>query len=135
MIRTCWFTFALLITGCQVAAERVQIMPLPEAGQPVPFPDLAQRARLQAAAANEAFYVDKWTEVIEAADALEKTARFLPKATDVPPRAKDKLAAWSDDLVKLTGQMRDAAKARDAKKSTEAITAVNLKVRELSAEK
>lgn len=124
----------LLLVGCQVAPEKVAVMPLPEGGEPLAYADVVQRARSQASAANDAFYVDRWADLQEAANTLEKTARFLPRATDVPAALKDGLPTRADELTKLAGQLRDAAKAQDVKKTNEALQQINLKVRELRAE-
>ena len=40
----------LMLPGCQITAERVPLMPLPEGGDPLPYNDVVQRARSQAAA-------------------------------------------------------------------------------------
>jgi hypothetical protein len=123
--------FLLMLAGCQITAERVPLMPLPEGGDPLPYTDVVQRARSQAAAANEAFYADKWNELQEATTALEKTVRYFPKAADVPDKQKANLAARVADLAKLCGQLRDAAREQDVKKTNEAMQQINLKLREL----
>jgi hypothetical protein len=134
MHRARWFLLLVIVTGCQGPAERVAIMPLPEEGAPLAYADALQRARFQASAANEAFYVDKWAEVQEAAAALEKTARYLLKTTDVPAKLKESLPNRVEELTKLTAQLREAAKAQDVKKANEALQQINLKVRELKPE-
>ncbi len=134
MRRTSWLVCLLFLAGCQVPTERVPIMPLPEGGEPAPYLDIVQRARFQAAAANEAFYVDKWTDLADTAEALEKTINYLPKTSEVPERLKTGLPARVTELTKLCGQLRDAAKARDVKKTNDTLQQINLKVRELRPE-
>ncbi len=135
-MRRAWlYAFCVFLAGCQAAAERVPIMPLPEEGQPIAYADLVKRARAQASVANDSFYVDQWSELGEAATALERTAAYLAKASDVPPGVKATLATRSTELTKLCGQLGEAAKARDVKKSNEALRQINLKVRELRVEK
>jgi hypothetical protein len=127
--------FLFMLTGCQVAAERVAVMPLPEEGDALSYADVVQRARFQATAANEAFYLDKWADLQEAATALEKTARYLAKSSEIPAPRKADLAARVEELTKLTGQLSEAAKVQDVKKANEALQQINLKLRELRPEK
>jgi hypothetical protein len=132
MPRLHWALFLLVISlGCQAPAERVPVMPLPAEGQPLAYDDILHNARFQASAANEAFYLDKWSELDDAAAALEKTAGYLPKATDVPAALKATLGARAAELQKLGGQLRTAAKGKDVKKANELLQQINLKVREL----
>jgi hypothetical protein len=120
-----------LIVGCQVPAERAAMKALPEGVQPVPYAELLTRARAQVDLAVDAFNINHWNEVEEAAKGLEQTARFLPKAEDVPPRTKDALVMLSTDLGKEAAGLREAATAMSVDKASEAIKRVNLKVREL----
>jgi hypothetical protein len=122
------------LAGCQLTAEPLPLRPLPEEGQPIPYADLVRRARLQAAAANEAFYVNRWSDLEESAQGLEQIGRFLPKASEVPARHKDELATRAAELVKEATQLREAAKAKDPKAANESLQRINLKVRELRAE-
>jgi len=134
MYRLRCLALLLLLAGCQVTAERVAVMPLPEGGEPLAYADVVQRARFQAAAANDAFYLDKWADLQEAAGGLEKTSRYLLKSTAVPAALKEKLPARAEELIALTGQLREAARAQDVKKANEVLQKINLKVRELRPE-
>src|SRR5437773_343840 len=67
----------LALAGCQLPPEQVPLKPLVENGPAQPYADLVSRARVQAAAANEAFYVDKWFDLEDAGKGLENTARFM----------------------------------------------------------
>ena len=124
----------LLATACASPPEKVIIPPLPENGGGVPFADLLQRARLQAGAANEAFYVDGWAELEDAAKGLEQAARLLPKATEVPVRHKDSLDKLSAGLAKDAASLREAAKAKEVSRSNQLLQRINLAVRELRPE-
>jgi hypothetical protein len=62
---------------------------------------------------------------------LEQTARFLPKATEVPARQKEKVPDRAVTLGKEAGKLRQAAQAQDVLKANEALQRVNLQVREL----
>jgi hypothetical protein len=128
---TGWFVL-IFLSGCTVGpAEREPLRLLPEDRPPLPYADLLTRARLQSTTATEAFYVDKWNDVDDAAKGLEQTARFLAKAQDVPPKQKDSLPKASDDLAKEAKQLSEAAKVKDAKKVNESLTRIQLMVREL----
>ncbi len=124
----------LLLAACQAPPERLPVKPLPEEGVPVPYADVVARARVQASAAVEAFYIDKWDELEDAARALEQSGRFLAKATDVPAKRKDNLADQSAELVKTASRLREAAKGKDVQQANELLQRINLKVRELRPE-
>ena len=121
----------LALAACQAPEERTALIPLPDDTPPMPYAELLTRARYQATLATEAFYVDKWTEVEDAARGLEQTARFLPKAQDVPARQKDSLPVVSGDLSKEAGRLLDAAKTKDVKLANDSLQHVQLVVHEL----
>ena len=124
----------VLAAGCAATGERMPLRPLPEDGPPLPYAELLTRARLQATAATDAFYVDRWTDLEDAARGLEQTAKFLAKATDVPAKQKDTLPVMAGDLGKEAVNLREAAKVKEAKKANEALQRIHLKVRELRLE-
>jgi hypothetical protein len=126
--------FFLCLLGCALPPEQVAIKPLPENGPPPPYADLITRARAQATSANEAFYINNWTDLEDAARGLEQTARFLGKAGDVPVNHKDKLPVEAGDLGKEAIKLREAAKSQEVKLANESLQRINLKVRELRAE-
>jgi hypothetical protein len=125
----------LAVAGCQLPPERAAPPPLPENAPPQAYADLVSRARSQASAANEAFYVNKWPELEEAAKGLEQTARFLSQATDVPAKHKDSLTVEAGDLGKDAVKLREAAKAQQDKPCNEILQRINLKVRDLRPDK
>jgi hypothetical protein len=132
MRRAVLFTSCLLaLAGCRLPGEHLPVPPLPEDSQPLPYAELLSRARMQAASANESFYIDRWGELDDAAKGLEQTARFLPKATEVPDRLKTSLPKEAEALRQEAVKLREAAKARDVKQSNEVLQRINLKVREL----
>jgi hypothetical protein len=124
----------LALAGCQLPAEKVALMPLPETVTPQPYAGLVSRARAQAGAANDAFYDNKWADLEEAAKGLERTAEFLNQASEVPAKHKASLPVESGDLSKLASRLREAAKSKDEKQMTETMQKINLKVRELRPE-
>ncbi|HVS34932.1 MAG TPA: hypothetical protein VMS17_05080 [Gemmataceae bacterium] len=121
----------LILAACQAPPERAALTPLPDDSPPMPYAELLTRARYQSTLATEAFYVDKWTEVEDAARGLQQTARFLPKAQDIPVRQKDSLPVVSGDLAKEAGKLLEAAEAKDVQKTNDAIQHVQLVVHEL----
>ena len=124
----------LLLSGCQLPPERLP-SPLPEDGKvSVTYAELLTRARAQARVANESFYVDKWTDLEDAARGLEQTAKFLPKATEVPAKQKDTLPVVAGDLGKEAGALRDAAKAKDVEKTDDSLKRIHQTVRRLRIE-
>jgi hypothetical protein len=123
-----------VMAGCQLPAEQVPLKPLPEDGPPQSYADMVMRARVQATAANEAFYVNRWGDLEEAAKGLTQTARLLSKATEVPAKHKDKLDVEAGDLGKEAARLREAAQRQEVPKATETLQRINLKVRELRSE-
>ncbi len=122
------------LVGCQLPPERVPLKPLPDDGPPQPYVDLVNRARAQATAANEAFYINNWPDLEDAAKGLELTARVLGKAADVPLKHKDTLPNESADLAKEAAKLREVAKTQDVRQATETLQRINLKIRELRPE-
>jgi hypothetical protein len=122
----------ILLPACTVVPEREALRLLPEDRGPLPYNELAVRARLQATGAMEAYYVDRWSDVEDAARGLEQTARFLAKAQDVPAKQKETLPKLSENLAKEAVLLRDSAKEKDAKKVHESLTRVQSLVRELT---
>ena len=122
--------FLLPLVSCQVSGNRSALTPLPEKVTPLPYAQLLQRARALVAKANDAYYVDNWSELEDAARGIEQTAQFLSKADDVPAKHKDTLTTMSADLGKLARSLREAAVAKDVKKINDVMTRLNSKVRE-----
>lgn len=121
---------SLLVFGCQLPPERLP-RPLPDDAPPLTYAELLTRARTQATVATEAFYVDKWAEVEDAARGLEQTAKFLVKSEDVPPTHKERLPRVSSELSKVAVRLREAALMKNVKDTNEVLQQVNLTVREL----
>jgi len=119
------------LSACQLPPERVALQRLPENGPPLPYAELLTRARAQATIATEAFYVNRWPDLEDAARGLEQTARYLAKAEDVPARQKDTLAVMSSDLGKLGTRLREATLTKNVKDVNDTLQQVHLKVREL----
>src|SRR5207237_475860 len=131
LLITSAFGMFFMAVGCQLPPERLPVRPLPEDSPPLPYAELLTRARLQSTTANEAFYVNSWGELEDAARGLGQTARFLAKAIEVPDSRKDTLAADAKTLADDADKLRDAAKNRDDKLANEIMQRVNLKVRQL----
>jgi len=121
----------LSVCGCQLPPERVPLQRLPENGPPLPYAELLTRARAQATFATEAFYVNRWSDLEDAAKGLEQTARYLTRAEDVPIKQKDALPVLSGDLGKEAGKLREASVAKDVKQSGDILQRIHFKVREL----
>jgi hypothetical protein len=131
MKRTFWLVLLCLAAGCVTSAERTPLKMLPEDTGPLPYAELLTRARAQANAAIDASYVDNWGEVEDAARGLEQTAKFLPKASEVPAKHKDSLPVIAGDLGKQAADLREAAKAKDVEKITALLATLHKTVRKL----
>jgi hypothetical protein len=120
-----------VLVGCQAPPDKVPLQRLPENGPPLPYAELLTRARVQATAATEAFYVNHWAEIEDVAKGLEQTARYLGRADDVPANRKDMLPRASSELTQEAGKLRDAAAAQNEKEVNASLQRINLMVREL----
>jgi hypothetical protein len=129
-----WVLCLFILAGCQLPPEPVPLKPLPDDGPPQAYADLVNRARVQATAANEAFYVNRWADLEDAAKGLEQTTAYLVKAADIPAKHKNLLPGEVSDLVKETKLLREAAKAQNVAQANEILQRINFKVRELRAE-
>jgi hypothetical protein len=129
------FLFVLCL-GCATTVERQALVtPLPEDAPAAPYSQLLDRARAQAIAATEALYVEDWSECDDAGKALEQTARFLHKATDVPADQKDNLPVVSGDLGKEAAHFREMVKVKDGDKANDVLARINHMVRRLKLKK
>jgi hypothetical protein len=120
----------LLLGGCK-AVERATVSPLPDDAGPMPFSELVSRARLQAMAANEAFYIDNWPTLEDSASGIEQTARFLKKAQNVPATRLADLGSRCETLAREAGQLRLAAQKRDVGQINAILQRIHYQVREL----
>lgn len=134
MMRAFCMGFLLFIgvTGCR-AIEREGANPLPENGPALAYADMVNRARGQAGAAHDAFFIDAWLDVEQAAQRLEQTARLLPKTTNIPDGFKTKVEREADLLRKDAVNLLEAARAKNATQVNEALQRINQRVRQLRA--
>jgi hypothetical protein len=123
----------VLLAGCRLTEREAALMPLPE-DKTFTYKELLTRARATAAAGLEAFYVDAWPELEDAAKSLEQIARFLPKATEIPATLKDRLAPDTDQLRQDAVKLGEAARAKNARAVNDALQRINLRIRELRPE-
>jgi hypothetical protein len=120
----------IVVAGCQTAPEPIKPQPLPD-NQPAAYADLVRRARTLAASANEAFYVDNWTEVESSARGLELTAARMANADSVPVARALAIASQSGQLKESARDLVEAARAKDPKRTNEIMKRINLLVRDL----
>lgn len=129
-MRTLLILCLVSVVGCK-AVERAAVAPLPDDAAPMPFADLVTRARLQAMNANEAFYIDNWAGLEEAARGIEQTARFLKKSQNVPAARVADLDSRGDTLAREAVQLREAAARRDVDQANAILQRIHFQVREL----
>jgi ubiquinone/menaquinone biosynthesis C-methylase UbiE len=120
----------VLLGGCRLVERDAVLTPLPE-GRAFSYEELIARARSTAATALEAFYVDNWPALDEAAVSLEQTARLLPKSLEPPVALKDRLGSESEVLRQDAVKLGDAARGKNAKTVNEALQRINVRIRDL----
>jgi hypothetical protein len=119
-----------LLAGCRVV-EREGMLPLPENGPALTYNEMLNRARNQAGAALDGFYIDSWAEVEQAAVRLEESAKQLPKTTQIPDAFKTKLPGEADLLRQDATKLQEAARAKNATQANEAMQRINQRIRQL----
>jgi hypothetical protein len=134
MKRTLCLLVIALAAGCVAPGERAPLKLLPDDAPPLPYAELLTRARAQVNAANDASFVNNWTDLEDAARGLEQTAKFLPKATEVPAKQKDSLPVIAGDLGKEAVDLREAAKTKDTDKTDDSLKRLHQTVRKLRLE-
>lgn len=120
----------VFIAGCR-SIERQGSNPLPEDAAPLSYTEMVNRARGQASAALDSYYVDAWLDLEQTAQRLEQTARLLPKSTHVPDAFKTKVEPESDLLRKDAVKLLESARAKNANQVNEALQRINQRIRQL----
>jgi hypothetical protein len=108
-----WALAFLILAGCRIV-EREGMAPLPENAPPLSYAEMIVRVRGQAGAAQDAFYIDSWLDLEQAAQRLEQTARLLPKATEIPAGLKPKLEPEANQLRQDAVKLAEAARSKNA---------------------
>jgi hypothetical protein len=121
---------AAMIVGCRTI-EREGAIALPENAAPLSYSEMILRARGQAGAALDAFYLDAWLDLEQAAQRLEQTARLLPKATHVPETFKAKVEPDADALRQDALKLMDAARAKNSAQANETMQRINQRIRQM----
>ncbi len=120
----------VVLAGCRLS-EREGLNPLPENAPPLEYAEMINRARGQATSAVDAFYIDAWLDLEQAAQRLEQTARLLPKSTHIPEAFKTKVEPEAEQLRQDAVKLLDAARAKNAMQVNETMQRINLRVRQL----
>jgi hypothetical protein len=120
----------LVLAGCRIS-EREGLNPLPENAAPLSYMEMMNRARGQAGSALDAFYLDAWLDLEQAAQRLEQTARLLPKTTHIPEAFKTKVGPESDLLRQDAVKLLEFARAKNATQVNETMQRINLRIRQL----
>ena len=92
----------VVLAGCR-STEREGANPLPENAAPLSYIEMINRARGQATSALDAYYIDSWMDLEQAAQRLEQTARLLPKSTHVPEAFKTKVEPGYSEQARAAG--------------------------------
>jgi hypothetical protein len=120
----------VVLAGCRIS-EREGLNPLPENAAPLPYTEMVSRAHGQASSALDAFYVDAWIDLEQAAQRLEQTARLLPNSTEIPEAFKTKVGPESEALRVDANKLLEAARAKNATQVNETMLRINRRIREL----
>ena len=119
-----------VLAGCQLPPIGCLSSGCRRTGRRSPTPNCSPGA-VQATAATESFYVNRWAEIEDAARGLEQTARYLGRAEDVPANRKETLPRASSELNQEATKLREAATAQNEKEVNASLQRINFMVREL----
>ena len=119
--------------GCRLPPDREPLAPLPENGAQFSYGELLSRLHGQTNAAMDAFMVDAWVELDQAATGMTQTARFLAKTSDAPEHLKADMIAKCSNLQKDAVRLAEAAKDKNVDRATQALQRITLQVRLLKA--
>jgi hypothetical protein len=111
--------------------ESQSLIPLPETTPAQPFSDLVTRARSQALAATECFYLNKWQDLEEIAKVMSQTARFMERATGIPAARQQQVLAIAAEIVQESSKLSTLAKSHDEPATQQCLQRIQVKVREL----
>ena len=121
--------------GCVApAAQRADVPPAPVDVSTFDFRQLLTRARQQATGATEAFYLDNWRGLEQAAGSLEQTARLLPRTEGVNDENRQRVSDGSIKLADFAKELGEAARSKDVEVSTSRLASIGLMIRELRSE-
>lgn len=121
----------VFIPACRLPPEREPLKPLVEEGPQFTYPEMLNRVRVQSATAMDAFFIDGWKDLEDAARGLEQTARFLPKALEQPALPKDLISRETGLLQKEAQRLLEAARKQNSEAANEALTRINQHIRTL----
>jgi len=130
MLRASSCLLLVALIGCRLA-EREGMNPLPDNAPPLSYDEMVTRARGQAASALDAYYIDAWMDLEQAAQRLEQSARLLPKSTHIPDAFKAKVEPEADLLRQDAVKLLEAARAKNAAGANEAMQRINQRIRQL----
>lgn len=121
----------LSVTGCLSPPERLEMPPAPLDAADFSLQDALIRARFQASAATDAFYIDNWQALETAASTLEATARSLGSAKDIPVDQRAEIEREANELASYAQGLGEAARAKDVESATEGLQQIALRLRTL----
>lgn len=124
--------FVVGVVACKLPEEKTTPA-LPALEGQLQFKDLIQRAEAEVTVAIEAFFVDQYNEVELAGQGLKATARFLPRAQDVPASIQPLLALEAEKIGEEAQLVSDAARNKDAKALTPLLGRLHLRIRSLKS--
>jgi len=122
-----------VVFGCS-SSEKIAPVVLPEEGASTDYVDFLPKLRTLAWRATEAFYRDRWDELDDAAQSLERAVKVLKQSKNVPPRVQGELATRCEKLTAECGQLREACRTRAVNGASEHLQQIHILIRELRSE-
>src|SRR5437868_14495422 len=106
------------LAGCRLPPDREPLKPLAENGSNFSYGELLARLHSQANVALDAFFVDAWVELDQAAQGIDQSARFLAKASDPPEHLKADMVRSCSNLQKESIRLAGAAREKNVDLAT-----------------
>jgi hypothetical protein len=130
----CAIAVCLLSLSCTSEAEKVPIPPLPVDGSSLSYNDVLARLAAQTNTARDEHFLNQWDKLADTARALEVSASYLPKSTNIPPRRQPTIAQDTAALMQNIRLLPSTAKIHDQAQALEAIRRIHNQIRELGTE-
>ena len=133
MVRNLLLVSLIALLGC-ASADKITPVVIPEDGSTTDYSEFLPRMRVLAWRATEAFYRDRWDELEEAAQNLEKAVRVLKQSKNVPVRVQTVLSTRCDTLIAECGHLKSAAHDKAAEPASDYLQKIHVLIRELRSE-
>ncbi|MFL5327800.1 MAG: hypothetical protein ACJ8C4_02710 [Gemmataceae bacterium] len=130
------FTLLFLVAfpiGC-ASSDRIAPVVIPTDGANTDYVEFLPQLRSLAWRTTEAFYRDRWDELDEAAQTLDRAIKVLPQSKNIPQRLQADLPARCTVISEECAKLRQASRERSAAAASDHLQKIHVAIRELRSE-